>query len=186
MDRLQYLDFGGNQINDIDLMCDGSFGVNLKYLTLWNNPIQNISKCVYDYWSGSNLKQLDLSLVYKSFRVELLNMSDIMELNVFGTAIDMDVFDNDDDIVYKEETRYYFQNNPICDEFMQNRAANLSLKLHSFLKDTDACINNNYCDFSNIDEDETSNLCQPKLWNNDICDKECNSLICSYDGGDCY
>ena len=54
MDRLQYLDVGGNRISDINSMCDEFFGENLKYLSLWNNPIQNISQCVYDYWSGSN------------------------------------------------------------------------------------------------------------------------------------
>ena len=144
------------------------------------------------------MKQLDLSLVYGSFRVNLLNMSDIMELNVFGTGIDSGIFNNDnDDIVYNNDTRYYFQNNPICNQLPEggegedeDSEGKCIIKIACILKDTDACIDNDYCDFSSNEEEEedevNNNLCQPKLWNNNICDKERNLKTCSYDAGDCH
>lgn len=189
MERLQYLDIGNNYIPDIDIICDDSFGNDIKYMILTNNPIQDISECVYNYWSESKLKQLDLSLIDGSFKTDLLIMPEIMELNVFGTDITMNSFDNDDEIEYKQDIRYYLQNNPICNEFMNysnsGRIDEYSESLYLFLENSKGCIDNNYCDFSNEFEYKSNKLCQPKLWNNGVCDIECNVASCSFDHDDC-
>ena len=165
---------------------------NLKKLRGLQMEITNIDHIDDCFAELPNLESIIVSgcSYLDSIPIGMFNMDSLKEIGAYNTIISLEslirgnnfsTFEEFDEVFeYRDDTRYYFESTPLCDDY-KNGLIPQNSTFSKWINESQCCAT--ACSLTNALFDSVH--CRAYDYQDGICDDNCNKAKCNFDGGDC-